>query len=154
MEKIDLTPINGFSDALKVRDIRNQGRTKMTNHTSFIGFIDQLKWYFLTYRKEHDNKKLFCYLMKVDERNVGFGLIIKREGLFWITGGISDNFRGKGYGKKLFTEIVKKVPSSEVCLEVLEANIPAKKIYTKLGFRKTKEIKRNGKNIIIMKLKK
>lgn len=154
MEKYEISPIKNFMDALEVRKIRNECRHFMTNDTSEINLLQQLIWYFKVYKKENIKGNLKCYLFKDDSNNLGFGLVRKSLGKYWITGGLMFNQRGKGLGTILFKELIQKVPSNEIWLEVLDTNIAANKIYHTLGFKKLNEKDSNGNRIIVMKLNK
>jgi len=154
MENYRLSPIKNFKDALEVRKIRNQCRLFMTNFISEIGYREQFNWYYKTYRKENKKMKMFCFLFYVNNDAVGFGFVRESKNKFWITGGLKENQRGKGYGKLLFKEIVNSVPAKEVWLEVLASNTAAKKIYNELGFKNIKGLKINNKEVICMSLEK
>lgn len=153
MEKYKITPIKSFLDALQVREIRNQCRTFMTNDTSKIGFLRQLKWYFFTYKTQKTQNKLTVFLFKSGEFNLGFGLIKESSGKYWITGGLKTEQRGKGLGKFLFRQLINNTPSSTIWLEVLDSNIAAKTIYKNLGFRRVRSITVNRKKVILMNLR-
>jgi len=144
-----LSPINNVFDAFTVRRIRNECKDFMTNNPNNISVVGQLSWYFKTYVPENKKKNITCFLFKHKKTNLGYALIKKVENRYFITGGLRKNQRGKGYGKLLFEEIIKNVPSREVFLDVLEGNMIAKKLYSDLGFKK---IKSDKKNIQRMKL--
>jgi ribosomal protein S18 acetylase RimI-like enzyme len=154
MKKDEMVPIKNFLDALEIRDIRNQCRNYMTNDTSEINSIQQLLWYFKIYKRRNKNGEMTCFLFKSNSANLGFGLIRKLSGKYWITGGLMPDQRGKGFGKILFRSLIKKIPSSEVWLEVLSSNNIAKKIYKDLGFEKMKNPTRESRKIEVMRLKK
>lgn len=154
MEKYEQSPVKNFLEALVVRKIRNECRLFMTNNNSEISFVQQLIWYFKTYKKENKKGNMICFLFKHGRSNYGFGLIRKYSGKYWITGGLKFNQRGKGLGTILFKELIQKVPSNEIWLEVLDTNIAANKIYHILGFKKLNKKYLNGKRIIVMKLNK
>lgn len=144
--------IKNFIDALEVRKIRNECRHFMTNDTSEINLLQQLIWYFKVYKKENNNGNLKCYIFKNNSNNLGFGLIRKSSGKYWITGGLRFSERGKGFGKILFKDLIKKISAKEIWLEVLDSNIAAKKIYNNLGFIEVKNISNSNEKVITMKL--
>ncbi len=152
MENYQLTPIRNFLDALKIRKIRNECREYMTNNTSEIDVRKQISWYFNIYRKENNKNKMTCFLFRVKKKNAGFALIRMELKKYWITGGLTHEYRGKGLGKVLFANLLKEIPSDEVWLEVLNTNEAAKKIYKELGFRKISEKDINDKKVSVMKL--
>lgn len=152
MEKSHLFPLDNFIQALELREIRNECRFNMTNNKNYISLIQQLIWYFKIYKKENKKNNIYCYLFNWEERDVGYALVKNSENKYWITGGLKADARGKGLGKILFNEILQTIKDNEIWLEVLDSNIAAKKIYTKLGFRNIRKKKMNGENVTIMKL--
>jgi ribosomal protein S18 acetylase RimI-like enzyme len=152
MSRYMLIPINNFFQAIQLKDIRNQCRSYMTNDTSRINFVRQIYWFYKVYKKENREKKITCYLFKVENKVVGFGVIRKFSNKFWITGGLKQDQRGKGIGKILFGKIIENVPASDVWLEVLRSNIVAHKLYQKLGFKKVQSKSTKLRKIILMKL--
>lgn len=152
MDNHKLISINNFIDVLEVRKIRNECRLFMTNYTNEISISNQLKWYFNVYKNENKKGNIETFIFKFNNKNAGFGLIQKKSNNYWITGGLSESQRGRGLGEKLFLELLNRIPSNEVWLEVIDTNIAAKRIYAKLGFKKVKKIKIDGKDVIVMKL--
>jgi len=152
MKLYELVPIKNFLDALEVKNIRNQCRFFMTHNTSEINLFQQLLWYVTVYRKKDQYREMACFLFKDSTKPIGFGLIKKKANKYWITGGLKIEQRGKGIGEVLFKRIIQEVPAKDVWLEVLESNSIAKKIYQKLGFKKSKGMDKNGKKVIVMKL--
>lgn len=135
-----------FNDMFAVRLIRNTCRDFMTRDTHKISIIGQLRWC-LEYRK---NSEWWCYIARVNNLSVGYGLVRFIDGKFWLSGGLLPELRGKGLGEKIFRNLINKfIKVPELYLEVLDTNEGAYKLYTKLGFIKT------GKkgNIITMRRK-
>jgi ribosomal protein S18 acetylase RimI-like enzyme len=147
-----LYPIRNPLDAIILSDIRNQCSSYMTNYTSSINPIQQLIWYFKFYKKEYGDGNMACFLLKSNGNNFGFALYRITNGKYWITGGVKANERGKGLGKILFSELLKKIPSKEIWLEVLYDNEAAKKIYVGLGFKEEKDVEIKGKRVVVMSL--
>ncbi len=154
METYDLSPIKSLSDSLKVRKIRNECRSFMTNDQSEIGILKQISWYLKIYGSKNKTGEITCYLFRSNGQILGYGLIRKVSNKSWITGGLLKSERGKGFGKILFDSLIGEVPSSEVWLEVLASNAPARKIYEELGFKNMEEIQPRGRKIVVMKLTK
>lgn len=152
MAKHEVQPIKNFLDALKVKKIRNECRAFMTNSTSEISFLMQLKWYYSVYKKENQSGNIFCFLFKADDVDSGFGLIRRVNDRYWITGGLESSQRGKGLGKILFNDLLKEISSNEVWLEVLDSNEVAKNLYHKIGFKKVKIKEVNNNKVIVMNL--
>lgn len=153
MGKYELTPIKSVFDALQVREIRNQCRFFMTNDVSELSIVKQLYWYFFLYKKKNKEGTLRCFLLKSSTKSLGFGVIREIHGTYWLTGGLGEKYRGKGIGTVLFQKIIQKAPSPIIWLEVLESNSVARKLYKKLGFKKSSEKYKNRKKIFVMNLR-
>lgn len=151
MRRYELTPIVNLLEALEIARIRNDCRAFMTHDNSWINPIRQSTWYLKKFRKANSRNEMLCFLFKSKGRNVGFGFIRKYEGKYWITGGLKSRERGKGMGKILFSEIIKKVPSKEVWLEVQSTNELAKHIYKGLGFEYHEMSKKNVDSMFLIK---
>jgi ribosomal protein S18 acetylase RimI-like enzyme len=154
MEKVKIVPIENFLNALEVRKIRNECRIFMTRSTAQISFSQQLSWYLKVYKSNYRKGEMICFLLRSNKNNLGFGLIRKSVGKYWITGGLKSSQRGKGLGKILFAKLIEKVPSDEVWLEVLDSNFIAYNLYQELGFKQTEISEINGKKVKTMKLEK
>lgn len=136
-------PIKTLQDALSIRLIRNSCRRYMTKDTNKIKVREQLEWW---YNYNKNKNYIWCYIAKVNNLPVGYGLVRCIDFDLWISGGLIPEARGKGLGKKIFQGMIDKFINWSLYLEVLESNKVAYKLYKKLGF---KEIKKEG-NVITM----
>lgn len=153
----ELYPIDGFSqESIQnfleyMRTIRNEisCRNNMTNFREEITPEMQRDWY----KSLSKNVSIYMYLA-IEHGTIvypcGYGLITTNNDESILTGVIEKQYRGKGYGKDLFSKLVNiaKTKSKKVSLEVLDTNYPAKKIYESLGFVS----KKIDNNIISMEL--
>jgi ribosomal protein S18 acetylase RimI-like enzyme len=154
---LELYPISQFdqnnidSHLEYMRKIRNESscRENMTRCIEEITSEMQKKWY------ESLSENITPYIFVIIEHGVivypcGYGLITIEDGIAMLTGVIEKDFRGKGYGRDLFSKLIKiaKTKSDKVSLEVLETNYAAKKLYESLGFVSTKQTN----NTIFMEL--
>lgn len=103
----------------------------MTRDRRRIGLLAQWRWW----RRCAPDYRV--YLLRQKRRVIGYGLIT-REG--WLTGAVLPAWRGKGYGRYLFEELIVRCPVSPR-LEVLATNERAQRLYLSLGFQKTAEEK-------------
>lgn len=153
----ELYSINNFSklhidsQLEYMRRIRNESSCKenMTRYKEEITIEMQKKWY------ESLPENVTLYILIVIEFGVifypcGYGLITIEDGVAMLTGVIEKNYRGKGYGRDLFSKLINiaKTKSDRVSLEVLSTNYTAKKLYESLGFIITKQ----NNNTIFMEL--
>ena len=131
-------------DFLKVRQIRNECRSFLTNDISKISVLRQVKFWIDLKRKKH----IEVYYFEVDREVIGYGLIKREDGKAWITGGIKAAYRGIGLGRELFQRLVYFALPSKVYLEVMDWNKVGLNLYRSIGFRK---VGMRGEHVIIMK---
>jgi len=131
MEALTLTTVTTPKLALLMAQIRNGCRAYMTRDTREIDPLTQLDWFQREYLPE--DKPLRGYVAFVDTDAVGYGLIRLEERIIWVSGGLRQRFRGKGYGRQLF-RLLTDWPGIPVYLEVLRSNERARRLYTSLGF--------------------
>jgi ribosomal protein S18 acetylase RimI-like enzyme len=139
-------PIVDIEQAQIMREIRNECRDYMTRDTSFITEEQQEKWF---NSLDKQNIKMFlAYILHhgaiVDI--IGFGYCVHKDNETYLTGGLGQSNRGKGYGKKLFLYLIEaaKTYGTTITLEVLNTNMRAKRLYSSIGFR---EIELNDRMI-------
>jgi len=99
----------------------------------------QVEWYRETYLPARERGELFGYIVRrEDEEPIGYGLISKRDGRWWVSGGLAADARGEGAGYFLFNEMTDMIHedlrSEEAWLDVLNTNQGAKRLYRKLGY--------------------
>lgn len=112
--------------------IRNGCRRYMTNDRSWISPLRQVRWW----RSARKNPGIEPYLLVVDGREIGFGIISTRWGEFWLTGGLIDEAIGKGHGRWLFAEMTRLAAArGRVFLEVFRTNTRAQDVYLSIGYR-------------------
>lgn len=149
--------IGSEEEALKISSIRNECASFMTHDASIINDSQQLKWYRESYLGMAASGEMMVYLIVLPNTNqdIGFGVVRAKDSQYWLTGGLREKYRGKGYGKALFKSLIKMVPSNEVWLDVLKTNSVGQHIYHQLGFTDvSKEKNEHGQDIVIMQLKK
>jgi len=91
---------------------------------------------------------------------IGYAVgIIRYEKLGHVVSvAVNKNIRRKGVGERLMKEIIERLCSSgakRIRIEVRESNLPAIKLYTKLGFTEEGKIKKyyaDGESAILMYL--
>lgn len=144
-------PVVTAEQAEVMRVIRNQCRLYMTRNTNSIGPDEQLSWW-LTIDKRANRLFLFKVIDQpvagvVSEAEVGYGLCRLIGGKWWLSGGLRNEWQGKGLGKQLFGFLAEQA-GLPVWLEALEHNTRAVNTYTGLGFR---EVSREGGIITMVK---
>lgn len=123
----------------KARTIRNAVREFMTNNTDIITPRDQVNWY---NSLDHEKVRLFLYYADTNITTVpiavGYGIINQSYSPFpLLTGAISPEHQGKGYGRKLFKSLLDSCDGWLAPeLDVRADNEKAIKLYESLGFER------------------
>lgn len=134
---VSLSPISNMRDVETVRTHRNACKDFMTRNTEYISSEQQAKWY---YELDKDNNRLLL-LNKIHHgavvEDIGYGYIRVENGEVLLTGGITSNERGKGYGYILFKNLVifAEKYGLPIRLEVLKTNAAGIATYKKVGFK-------------------
>lgn len=142
---IQFEEVYSREQAMKMRDIRNQLASFMTHNSEEISIEKQLLWFATRYRPLRRKGLMTAYLVREDDLTelsygvvsseyIGYGLIQDKDGRKWLTGGLIESARGKGYGQKLF-EFLRDEVGKPVYLDVRKTNTHAYELYKKLGFR-------------------
>lgn len=121
-----------------MRQIRNTCREFMTNDRHEILPDEQQAW-FETIRGRDD---ILPFLFKprpeaMYPKPFGYGLLRKMNEKWWVSGGLLPDWRGKGYGKWLFTSLTERVHAinEDAWLTVWEHNERAVKTYQGIGYQ-------------------
>ena len=129
-------PITKLEEAQVMRTIRNECREYMTKDTSLITEERQEEWF---NGLDKDRIKMFlmykCHNSTLID-TIGFGYCCYTGDEVYVTGGLTKDYRDKGYGKTLFTHLVETAKSfnTRITLEVLNTNTRAKRLYENIGF--------------------
>lgn len=133
-----LHEMESVHEAFTMAEIRNEVREFMTHNTAEILPAEQAEWYRETYLPARERGELFGYLVRDEEDVIGYGLISRRDGRWWVSGGLTEAARGKGAGFFLFNEMTQYIHedlrSEEAWLDVLRGNEPALNLYRKIGY--------------------
>lgn len=133
-----LKKVNTIKDAYILKDIRNQCASYMTNNTDIITDEQQSEWYYTIYIPHYVRFNMVALLVKDGGDDVGYGLVRIEDGKVWLTGGLIESYRSKGYGRTLFEGLIAEAqrlaPKIEVALTVRKDNERAFKLYKSLGF--------------------
>lgn len=135
---IEFEEVYSREQAMEMREIRNQVASFMTHNSEEISIEKQLLWFATKYRPARRHKEMVAYLVKEDGNYIGYGLIQTRDNKKWLTGGLIESARGKGYGQKLF-EFLRDTVGKPVYLDVRKTNSHAYELYKKLGFKDIEE---------------
>lgn len=124
--------------AQHMRKVRNQCIDWLTHSTETIGWWQQRRWFLTTYFDGMLTKDIIGFVAYRDKEPVAYGLITRRKGKYYLSGGVAAAERGKGYGRLIFKHMMRYVHQTlsepYVYLDVYDWNIAAKKLYKSLGF--------------------
>lgn len=146
-----------INDALDMTFLKSSLKSKeemsLVNPSAVFPFEEE---YWLSFY-HMDNYPSFSLLLQRDDEVIAHAALKQfpnRENhIFLCFVYLLEDYRGKGYSKKLLNEVEtflkKEFQSSEYYLNVLIDNVPAFKCYEKFGF---KEIGRNDKSIRMKKI--
>lgn len=138
MLDISLADVASPDDALDMARCRNEVRSYLTHNTDEISPEQQLDWYRNSYIPGRTRGKIFGYVLRQQLTPIGYGLITERDELMWVSGGVSQQYRGKGLGEAVFHFLTEQIHDelghSGAFLDVREDNIPAQRLYEKLGY--------------------
>lgn len=137
MNEFTLKEVQSVSDALDIAFVRNSGREYMTHDTGSISIAEQVDWYHDTYMRERRNNRMFAFGGYTGITPIAYGLVRLMDEDYWITGVISEAYRGDGHGEALFRFLSKftlEHLSNRVMLDVQQSNERAVNLYKKLGY--------------------
>ncbi|NPB08676.1 MAG: ribosomal protein S18-alanine N-acetyltransferase [Aquificae bacterium] len=116
-------------------------------------------WSREAFEKEFKNKFSEKFVLEVEGKVVGYVVfwVIKDEATV-MTFAVSRQFWGKGYGRLLLEESMKKLKGrvEKVVLDVRKSNLRAIRLYRNLGFRVVRERRgyySDGENALMMELR-
>lgn len=128
------------ADKEAMRQIRNSCREFMTNSQAEISPAQQDEWWENIKHYKNAITPLLAFIPDrayFKDEAIGYGISrVDTSGGRVITGGLLPEFRGQGFGEPLFRELLRwtGIPCH---LDVRLTNLPAKKLYAKLGFKTT-----------------
>lgn len=139
-----LSPVLNMRDVETVRHHRNACREFMTRNTEYISAAQQTKWYDSLDKKNHKLLLLNKIHHGAVVEDIGYGYIRVENDEVLLTGGITSNERGKGYGHFLFERLLLNSLKYglPVRLEVLKTNAAGIATYKKVGFKVISEDER------------
>ena len=129
-----------FADYLFLRTLRNQVRHVMTNDTSSIGYLGQIKFYVAARCGFKRMRNSRIYIARHRSRPVGYLLIRRTPDGALLTTAIDGDFRRRGIGKQLVDFAQRSC--GHLIAEIRDDNVASIALHESMGFRR--ELHRNG----------
>lgn len=115
-------------DLEAMRVVRNTCREFMTGNTREIDITAQICWF-----ASLDPAETKPFVFRVGGAPIGYGLVRRLNGDWWLSGGLLPPWRGRGYGKRLFAALA-AVAGKPCWLDVRKDNAAGRRTYEALGF--------------------
>jgi RimJ/RimL family protein N-acetyltransferase len=148
-------PVTTLSEALSVRQIRNECRKFLTNYTGYISIPRQTRWY-LTYYKQAARAGIYRIFIARDGKGVpvGYGALKLDDGELLVTECVAEKYRGRGYGRKILKKLITiaKREGATLVAEIRTTNIISVALHKKCGFTLDKNSIKSGIKLCIYKL--
>jgi ribosomal protein S18 acetylase RimI-like enzyme len=130
--ELSITEASSLRDYLFLRALRNEVRHLLTNDTSHIGYLRQLRFY-LSQRqgsRAPDTAKIF--IARVKSRRAGYLLVKPMADGTRITEAVAAKFRGSGVGRRLVQYARDHYP--DLVAEIRPDNTASIALHEAMGF--------------------
>lgn len=148
------THVQTLREALIMRRIRNACREFMTHNNGHIGLLRQIVWFYTAYARGR-SLAFQAFVWRMNGRPVGYGIVRVANDKWWVTGGLIESARGKGFGRKIFETVTRvcHIVGEDAWLDVFRDNRPAVELYYSLGYKLAQSYDRpeDGKRILVMR---
>lgn len=138
---------------MKVRTLRNQCCSFMTNYQQPLGFWQQVRWYFTSYRSSLKNNSYRIFLFLDSSQAVGYGALQLHEGALLVTECVAASRRGQGLGK-IILESLSQIARGEqrpLVAEIWADNAASLRLHEAAGFRATGTRLHKGAELVSMR---
>jgi len=129
-----------FGDYLFLRALRNQVRHLMTNDTSYIGYLGQLKFYVAAKCRFKRMRGSTIFIARFGARPVGYLLIRRTPDGALLTTAVDGDFRRRGVGRELVHFAQRRY--DDLIAEIRDHNVASIALHESLGFQRRAH--RNG----------
>jgi RimJ/RimL family protein N-acetyltransferase len=127
--ELSITEASSLRDYLFLRALRNDVRSMLTNDTSHIGYLRQLKFY-LARRRNEPRTKIF--IARVGSRRAGYLLVRPAADGARITEVVDAKFRNSGLGRRLVQYACDRYP--DLVAEIRADNTASIALHESMGF--------------------
>jgi len=138
--ELSITEASSLADYLFLRALRNDARSLLTNDTSHIGLLRQLRFYMARRGVRGDGAATKIFIARVRSQRAGYLLIRPAADGARITEVIGTKFRNSGLGRRLVQFACDRYP--ELVAEIRIDNTASVALHESMGF--TRERSANG----------
>ena len=125
-DEIDIRPARALADYWFLRSLRNRVRRHMTNNTTSIDCVQQLRFYM---RKP---RNIDIYIARLDAKRVGY-LLLRHEGsTTLITEAVDESYRRIGIARRLVQHAQQM--HADLTAEILVSNVASIRLHEAAGF--------------------
>ncbi len=141
--------VQTVGQVLQVRNLRNTCCGHLTNYQQSIGFIQQIRWFFVSYLPALRTGKYRIYLFFSDGQAIGYGGLDLKDTDLYITECVSSKFRGQGYGRQILSSLM-QIAAQEgrrLVAEIWSTNMASLRLHEKAGFYWVQTRQHKGMNL-------
>ena len=148
--------VKSLPQVLRIRLIRNTCYQYLTNYRKQIGLIQQIHWYFKSYRPSCRKGDYRLYIFKNQGRRpVGYGALQLHGDKLYVTECLDTDQRNQSYGKEILSVLVEigKQEKRGLVAEIWATNERSVALHTSSGFELVSQRIYKGENLLVFELK-
>lgn len=152
IKKSDIKLVKSFPDILRIRNIRNDCRSYLTNYIKYISVFQQTRWYFSYYIKALSLKKYRIYILRNKESEaVGYGALSLQDNKLYVTECLKSEFRHQGYGTAILKHLITIADREKrsIVAEIWKSNKKSIALHKKFGFKLKSTKLKNGQKLCV-----
>jgi len=141
---------------LRIRLLRNSCYQYLTNYRKPIGLIQQVHWFFKSYRSSCRTGDYRLYIFRNQGRRpVGYGALQLRGDRLYVTECLDTDQRNQNYGREILSVLVEigKQEKRVIAAEIWATNERSVALHTNAGFELVSQRICRGENLLVFELK-
>jgi ribosomal protein S18 acetylase RimI-like enzyme len=136
--ELSITEASSLRDYLFLRALRNEVRSLLTNDTTRIGYLRQLKFYLARRRAPRDTQMTKIFIARVGSRRAGYLLVRPATDGARITEAIDARLRNSGLGRRLVQYACDRYP--DLVAEIRADNTASIALHESMGFTRERSV--------------
>jgi len=136
--ELSITEASSLRDYLFLRALRNEVRSLLTNDTSRIGYLRQLKFYLARRRAPRDAQTTKSFIARVGSQRAGYLLMRPAADGARITEVVDAKFRHSGLGRRLVQYACDRHP--DLVAEIRADNTASIALHESMGFARERSV--------------